>query len=174
MRRGELLGLRWSDVDWERSRVKIAQTVVVVDYKPVISEPKTKKGRRSIKLDPGTMAALRAHRKSQLEERMAWGEAYQDNDLVFAKENGGLPHPQTVSHAFEMAARSAGLPVIRLHDTRHSYATLALAAGVHPKIVSERLGHSTVAITLDRYSHSVPALEESAADTIAALIVDAP
>jgi integrase len=147
---------------------------VVVDYKPTLGEPKSPKSRRNLKLDAGTLAALKAHRKTQLEERLAWGEAYEDNDLVFAKEDGRLPHPQTVSHAFEMAARSAGLPVIRLHDTRHSYATLALAAGVHPKIVSERLGHSTVAITLDRYSHSVPALEESAADTIAALIVDAP
>ena len=120
------------------------------------------------------MAALKRHRKAQLEERLAWAEAYEDNDLIFCRENGSVIHPQSFSNSFRRAARAAGLPVIRFHDCCHSFATLALSAGTHPKIVSERLEHSSVSITLDRYSHSVPALEESAANAIAALIVDAP
>ena len=130
MRRGELLGLQWPDVDLGRARVAVRRSLVTVGHKVIVSEPKTAKGRRSVALDPATVAGLKAWHKRQ----------------------------------------AADLPVIRLHDLRHTHATLALAAGVHPKVVQERLGHANIAITLDTYSHAVPALEEQAARTVAALV----
>lgn len=170
MRRGEVLGLRWQDVNFDVGRLQVRQTLTSVDYKLVFSRPKTIRSIRSIALDPATVTTLRAHRKAQLEERMAWG-AYEDSGLVFSRENGTPIHPQSLSQAFERDAKAAGLPLIRFHDLRHSYATVALGAGVHPKVVSERFGHSSIAVTLDTYSHVIPALEEEAATRIAALIL---
>jgi integrase len=113
-----------------------------------VSEPKTGKGRRSVALDPVTVAALRLDRKVQREERLAWGEAWQDTGLVFTQEDGTLIHPHQFSRCFERHLLASGLPRIRLHDVRHSYATAALAAGIPAKVVSERLGHANVSITL--------------------------
>lgn len=171
MRRGELLGLRWEDVDLAAARVQVRQTLVDINYKPVFSEPKTKKSRRSISLDPATVAALREHRKRQIGERLEWGPAYEESGLVFTRENGSLIHPQSVSLAFEKLGRAADLPRIRFHDLRHTYATIALGAGEHPKVVSERLGHSSVVMTLDVYSHVIPALGEEAAVRVASVIL---
>lgn len=170
MRRGEVLGLRWSDVDLNAARLSVQQTPVSVAYKLEFSTPKTARGRRSLALDATTVEALRTHRKRQLEERMAWGPAYEESGLVFTTENGAPIHPDRFTQMFDKHAKHAGLPRIRLHDLRHSHATLALAAGVHPKVVSERLGHATVAFTLDVYSHAVPALQEDAAERVASLI----
>ena len=100
------------------------------------------------------MNVLRVHRKAQLAERLALGPAYQDEGLVFAREDGAPMHPDRVSKLFRMHADAVKLPRIRLHDMRHTHATLALRAGVHPKVVSERLGHSSIALTLDTYSHA--------------------
>ena len=171
MRRGELLGLRWKDLDLEAARLQVRQTYIVVDYAPRFSTPKTKASRRSIALDPATVTGLRDHKKRSLEERLAWGAGYEDSGLVFTLENGAPIHPQRLSDAFEAHGRRAKLPAIRLHDLRHTYATLALSAGVHPKVVSERLGHSSIAITLDTYSHVIPSLGEEAAAQVASLIV---
>jgi integrase len=171
MRRGELLGPRWTDVDFEASRLAIRQTLVDVGCTPTFSEPKTAKSRRSIAIDGGTLAVLRQHRARQAAERLAWGPSWEDIGLVFTREDGTLINPQTLSAAFKRHVKAAGLPTIRLHDLRHSYATAALSAGIHAKVVSDRLGHSSVGITLDVYSHVVPALQEEAAETIAALIV---
>lgn len=173
MRRGEALGLRWQDVDLDAGHTAITQTLVVVDGKPATSEPKTSKGRRQLALDPATVAALREHRKRQLEERMAWGPAWQDSGLVFTREDGSLIHPEAFADQFLRRASAAGLRRIRLHDLRHSYASAALAAGVHPKVVSERLGHATVSITLDTYSHAIAGLQEEAANRVAAMILGA-
>lgn len=170
MRRGEVLGLRWEDVDFERARLSIRQTIVSVAYKVEFSTPKTARGRRSLALDTTTVKALRSHRAQQATERLAWGEAYDDNDLVFPREDGRPTHPDRFTQMFERASASCSLPRIRLHDLRHTYATLSLQAGVHPKVVSERLGHATVAFTLDVYSHAVPAMEEKAAQDVADLI----
>ena len=170
MRRGELLGLRWRDADLEASRVSDRADA---RRQARALEPKTDKGRRNVALDPATVTALRDHRKSQLEERLAWGTAYEDeHDLVFCREDGSPTWPQSLSRSFERHAKQAGLPAIRFHDLRHTHATLALAAGVHPKVVSERLGHASVAITLDTYSHAIPAMQEDAAVRIAALVAD--
>jgi integrase len=170
LRRGEVLGLRWIDIDLDASRLSVQQTLVSVAYETRFSVPKTARSRRSVSLDATTVAALRAHRKRQLEERMSWGQAYRDSGLVVTREDGTLVHPDRFTQMFDKHVKHSGLPRIRLHDLRHTHATLALAAGVHPKVVSERLGHATVAFTLDVYSHAVPALQEEAADRVAALI----
>jgi integrase len=170
LRRGEALGLRWDDVDFERRRLAIQRAAVVVGYDVQVAEPKTARGRRSVSIDPTTAAVLGAFRKRQLEERLAWGPAWQDSGYVFTSEDGRLLHPQQVTVTFKRLAREAGLPLIRLHDLRHTAATLALTAGIHPKVVSERLGHASIGITLDTYSHVGEGLQEEAASKVAGLI----
>jgi integrase len=169
MRRGELLGLRWRDLDLEASRCAIVRTLIDGPRKPRFSEPKGGQP-RNVALDPNTVAALRAHRKRQAAEQLALAPAYTDHGLVVCREDGAPLRPRSFSRVFERQARAAGLPRIRLHDLRPTHATLALAANVHPKVVSERLGHAKVSITLDTYSHAIPALQEEAAATVAALI----
>ena len=133
-------------------------------------EPKTHRSRRTVDLDPATARVLKALRKSQLEERAAAGLGRPRADgLIFTDEQGEPLHPNVVSRTFGKLVREAKLPVIRLHDLRHTHATLSLQAGVHVKIVSERLGHSSVTITLDTYSHAIPGLQRDAAERVAAL-----
>lgn len=174
LRRGEALGLRWDDVDLDRRRLSIQRAVTVVDYEIVVSEPKTARGRRSVSIDPTTAAVLVAHRKRQLEDRLAWGPAWQDSGYVFTTEDGRVLHPQRVTQVFKRLASEVGLPPIRLHGLRHTAATLALTVGIHPKVVSERLGHATVGITLDTYSHVGEGLQEEAASRVAGLIFGDP
>ena len=144
---------------------------MVVNYEVVVSEPKTQKGRRSLALDPATVAALREHRTRQLEQRLAVGPRWQESGLVFTWPDGRPIHPERFSRWFEQHAHAASLPKIRLYDVRHSYATAALAAGVPAKVVSERLGHANIAITMDTYSHVLPGLDKQAAGTVARLIL---
>jgi len=140
MRRGELAGLRWVDVDLEAARVSPRRPRVVVNYTVEVSEPKTAKGRRSLALDAVTVAALHEQEERQAEERALVGPGWQDSGLVFTRPDGAPIHPDLLSDWFERLAREARLPKIRLHDVRHSYASAALAAGIPAKIVSERLG----------------------------------
>jgi integrase len=170
MRRGELLGLRWRDLELDASRASIVQTLIDGPTAPQISEPKTESGRRSVALDDETVAVIRAHRKAQAAEKLALGPAYADHGLVFCREDGVPLWPRTFSQMFKRHVENAGLPPIRLHDLRHTHATLALQAGIHPKVVSERLGHANISITLDTYSHAIPAMQEDAAAKVAALI----
>ena len=121
-------------------------------------------------IDPVTVAALRAHRRRQAEERLAWGPAYQAHGLVFPREDGTPMWPRTLSRDFARHVDAAELPKIPLKNLRHTHATLALQAGVHPKVVQQRLGHANIGVTLDTYSHAIPAMQEDAAATIAALI----
>jgi integrase len=171
MRRGELLGLRWEDIDLDTGVVRVAQARVRAGNQVVAGEPKTARGRRTIALDPTTVAALRQHRKRQTEERLAAGPDYADSGLAFTMPGGTPIHPNRFSLWFRRHVRAAGLPAIRLHDMRHSYATAGLAAGVPPKVMSERLGHATVAFTLDTYTSALPAMDKSAADVVAGLIL---
>jgi integrase len=171
MRRGEVLGLRWADVDLDGGRISIVQTHVLVDRLVVVSEPKTAKGRRSIALDPTTVSALRQYRRLQREERLRYGELWTDVGLVATHEDGTAINPRLFSAWFTQHARAADLPLIRLHDLRHSYATAALSAGIPAKVVSERLGHANIAITLDTYSHVLPNMQEQAAEQVAQLIL---
>lgn len=171
LRRGEGLGLRWSDVDLGEGRLAVRQTLLAVNNHIEFGEPKTHRSRRTVDLDPSTVAVLKARRKAQLEERAEAGLGRPRADaLIFTDERGDPLHPNLVSRTFRRLVREAGLPTIRLHDLRHSHATLALQAGVHVKIVSERLGHSSVTITLDTYSHAIPGLQRDAAEKVAALI----
>jgi integrase len=171
MRRGEVLGLSSDAVDLENGRLAVRQTLTVADYKPRLAQPKTERSRRDVALDSDTVAALRDHRKRQLEERLAAGELWQNElGLVFTDAIGRPIHPQSFSESFERHVAAAGLRGIPLHGLRHTHATLALQAGVHPKVVSDRLGHYSAAFTLDTYSESIPALQESAASTVAALV----
>jgi integrase len=113
---------------------------------------------------------LRAHRRQQLQERLLVGGDFHDQDLVFSSPDGGPIHPEHLAKWFRTRARQAGVPAIRFHDLRHTWATLALQAGVHPKVVSEQLGHGTVSITLNVYSHVLPGMSESAVEHVAALV----
>lgn len=170
MRRGEILGTRWCDLDLDGGTVAVRQTVLNIAYKIRGSEPKTARGRRTISLDPMTIAVLQAHRSQQLEERLASGKPYEDRDLVFARQDGTPVHPDLFTKTFDRTVKRLGLRRVRLHDLRHTYATLALRAGVDAKTVSARLGHATVAFTLDVYTKAVPQLDREAADKIAELI----
>jgi integrase len=172
LRRGEIAGLRWSDVDLDAAVMAIQYTRVSVNSRLVVVEPKTATGRRSVALDDMTVQALRSSRRARLEERLKLGSAWQDSGFVFVREDGAPYHPERIIVMFKRQTRAAGLPVIRLHDLRHTSATLALAAGVHPKVVQERLGHSSINITLDTYSHVVKGLQHEAAEKVAALLVD--
>jgi integrase len=173
MRRGECLGLRWSDLDLTAGRLSIVQTVIAVNHQVRIGSPKTARGRRTVELDPGTLAELRQHRQRQIAERLIMGAGFTDHGLVFCRPDGGPLHPERFSRTFEIEAARAGLPRIRLHDLRHTWATLALAAGEHPKIVQERLGHANVSITLDIYSHLTEGLHADAASRVAGIIFGA-
>jgi integrase len=160
LRRGEALGVRWGDIDLERGELAVRQTIVAVNHEVRVSTPKTKRGRRVVALDAVTVAALERHRP----------ELWSARDLAFVDGGGQVVHPSWVSKRFKALAAGAGLPPIRLHDLRHTHATLALQAGIHPKIVSERLGHSTVSLTLDVYSHALPHLQREAAAAVGRLL----
>ncbi|HPJ20585.1 MAG TPA: site-specific integrase, partial [Actinomycetota bacterium] len=127
-------------------------------------------GRRPIALDADLVDRLRAHREAQNHERELVGVGYRDQGLVFANPDGSPVYPEGVSRAFKEQAVAHGLPTIRLHDARHTWATLALQSGVHPKVVQERLGHSSITITLQTYSHVIPSMHEDAAETVASMI----
>jgi integrase len=170
MRGGEALGLRWSDVDVEAARLSVRRALIPINREVVVSEPKTAKGRRVIALDPVTVEVLKTQAARQLDERHEWDDAWVETGLVFTAENGKALDPESVSRYWRQAVKKAMLPTIRLHDLRHTHATLALQAGIHPKVVSERLGHATVSITLDTYSHAIPATQEEAAALIAGLV----
>lgn len=170
MRRGEVLGLRWSDVDLDAAQIVVRQGLVSVGYELFIEQPKTENSVRSFSIDPGTVDALRAHRRRQAEERLAFGPGYADTDLVFTEADGSMVRPDRLSQAWESLLRKSKLRRIRFHDLRHTHATLALAAGVPPKIVSARLGHKSVAFTLDVYTHAIPAMDADAANLIAGLV----
>jgi integrase len=160
MRRGEALGLRWSDLDLGRAQLSVRQTLVPVGSLIVFSQPKTARGRRVVALDSVTVTTLRKLRAT----------SSSGDDLVFLEQDGRPLDPSRVSRRFRKLVARSGQPKIRLHDLRHTHATLALQAGIHPKIVSERLGHATVSLTLDVYSHAVGHMQADAADQMARLV----
>lgn len=171
MRRGEVLGLRWSDIDLAAARLSVQRARLSVAYEVVVSEPKTARSRRSIALDVETVAQLRAYRTRQLEERIAAGELWQaGHDTVFTDELGRPIHPDRFTKMFIRLVESSGIERLTPHGLRHTHATLALQADRNPKVVSERLGHSNVSVTLDTYSHVTPAMEQDVADTVARIV----
>ena len=163
-RSGELLALRWADVDLDRGTLRIVRTARFARGQGIVfSQPKTQRSRRPVALSPATVAALREHRREQLEQRMQVGPGYEESGLVFADSLGRPVYDSTVRRVFYGVVKAADVGPLRVHDLRHSAATLMLQAGVHPKVVSERLGHATVSITLDTYSHVLPDMQREAA-----------
>jgi integrase len=169
LRRSEAAGLRWEDVDLDAGRLSVRRGRVAVGYTVEEGTPKANRA-RTIGLGLETVSALRTHRKRQLEERMAWGEAWVDSGLVFTREDGSALHPQTLRWHLRRLARAAGVPIIRFHDLRHCAATYALANGVPVKVVSEMLGHASTGITEDVYAHVLPHMQDSAAAVMDAVL----
>ena len=169
LRRCEVLGLRWSDIDLESAELQVVQTIVMVGWEPEVSEPKTRNSRRRVALDCHTVEVLRSHQEREAQARAG---SLEPTAFAFPGPAGGPAHPGHFSSHFQSLVARSGLRRIRFHDLRHSHATHALQAGIHPKIVSERLGHASVALTLDLYSHSMPTLQREAAEVVASLIGD--
>jgi integrase len=170
MRRGEALGLSWRDVDLDGHRLSIRQQLTRSGDKVRLVAPKTDAGRRSIALDEATVEALRALSTAQSAEKVLLDSAYQDRDLVFCRPDGVAYDPDVITHQFDRAVANAGVPRVRLHDLRHTYATLALKAHVSVNVVSRRLGHSRVSVTQDIYQHVIAGMDEDAAQQIADLV----
>lgn len=163
LRRGELLGLKWADIDFTQSALQVRRTLdYVAHHGYVESEPKTKSGRRRIALPKFVVEALKQHRIQQLEQRLKVGEAWQESDYVFTGLEGGPFNPRYLLLLFDQLLEKAGLPHMRFHDLRHSAATLLLSMGVNPKIVQEILGHSNISMTMDVYSHVLPSMQKEA------------
>jgi integrase len=164
LRRGELLGLRWRDVDLEYGVLRVGRALVREGGRYRLGATKTKRGHRSIRLTSQAVSALGAHRKRQLEERIRLAGLYEDQDLIFATQKGTPLNPENlVKRSFKPLLKWTGLPEIRFHDLRHTCATLLLGRGVHPKLVQELLGHATIAMTLDTYSHFLPSMGDQTA-----------
>jgi integrase len=162
LRRGEIAALRWRHVDLGAGRLAVVesaeQTSTAVRYKP----PKSGRG-RMVALSATIIAELRAHRLRQAEELLQVGVRQSDDTFIYSREDGEPMQPRSLSRAWEQALLRTTLPRIRFHDLRHAHATHLLSNGVHPKVASERLGHSRVGITLDLYSHVLPGMQEDAA-----------
>jgi integrase len=166
MRRGEILGLRWSTVDLDQALVRVVSTFQRHRRGRGFAEPKTQRGRRTVVLPPVAVDILREHRTEQARMRLRAGESWTENDLVVTTTLGGPMEPGEITRGFKQLARRIGVGDVRFHDLRHAYATMLLAGGVHPKIASEALGHSTIGITLDTYSHVLPTMQAEAAAAI--------
>jgi integrase len=179
LRQGELLALRWSDVDLDGGSLAVTGSLVRV-YTPrrlarepgvprshlESTEPKTRRSRRRVELTAVALDALRRRRSAYVAERVAAANVWQDRDLVFCSAIGGYLHASRLTEQFKSLLRRSALPPIRFHDLRHTAATLMLSRGVHPKVASEMLGHATVAVTLDLYSHVTETMQRSAAEAL--------
>jgi integrase len=168
MRPGEYLALQWKDLNFETGALSVCRTLA---RNGQFEDPKTARSRRSVTLLPTVTQALRSHRAQQAAWRLSQGPTYKNMDLVFASETGGpLNEHNLVRRHFKPILKAAGLPNARLYDLRHTCATLLLAAGENVKVISERLGHASVALTLDTYSHVLPGMQQAAADKLQALL----
>ncbi len=165
LRRGEALALKWKNVDLLGAEIQVVETLYRLhDRTWVVKEPKTKNSRRQVALPASLAVLLRKYHEDKEEFYRTCGRVLNDEDYVFSRPDGSPVDPDVVTQYFTKTLKRAGLPHIRLHDLRHTHATLMLKAGIHPKIVSERLGHASIAITLDTYSHVLPGLQEAAAE----------
>lgn len=170
MRRGEVLGLRWRDVDLDAGQISVRQALVSVAYEMSISDVKTGTSRRTIDIDDDVVRVLRGWRKVRTEERDGVEPGL--DDLVFVKTDDTSTHPDVFSQLFDRTVAKIGVPAISLHDLRHTHATLLLKAGVNVKVVSERLGHANVAFTMNVYQHVLPGMQAAAADAFSLLLRD--
>jgi len=169
MRRSELLGLKWADV--EIQQIDVCRALhQLKDGSYIFTQPKSEKSRRTIALSPSSVLVLAEHKERQQAIRTMLGETLGKDDLVFSTPQGSPLRPNTITRAWTTLAAKAGVKHIRLHDARHTHASLMLKQGIHPKIVQERLGHSTISMTLDIYSHVAPGLQEAAARSFDTLV----
>jgi integrase len=169
MRRGEILGLRWKDVDLEKGMLYIRQTLSK-DGKQFLKGAKTEASIRSIKLSNDTIVLLRKQKTVVGKEKLSCGADYVDNDLIICTAKGTPINPENLKRTFQRLIKEADVPSIRFHDLRHTHATMLLASGINPKVISERLGHSNIKTTLDIYSHVLPSMQEEAANQIETLL----
>lgn len=170
MRKGEVLGLRWQDLDSENNVLYVRQTLQPIKGQGLtFKEPKTGKG-RSVTVSSSLVKELKKIYKKQLEYKLLLGEDYNELDLIFSQKNGNPIQPAELSRNFHKIIQKVNIPDIRFHDLRHTHATLMLQQGIHPKVVSERLGHSTIGITMDTYTHVLPTLQKEAAQQFEQLI----
>ena len=175
MRRSELLALRWCDVDLLLCQLSVTRTIHQLHNGDIIfQQTKTDKSRRMVSLSPSTAIVLREHRELQEKMRQSLGLTLTDEDLVFCQIDGKPLLPDSITHAWMKLARRTGMKGIRLHDARHTHASLMLKQGIHPKIVQERLGHSSIQITLDTYSHVAPGLQQAAANRFDDIVLPNP
>ncbi|WP_339063632.1 tyrosine-type recombinase/integrase [Tepidibacillus marianensis] len=164
MRRGEILALRWKDININNKMISVRQTLQAVKGKGLIfKEPKSGK-ERTVSIPDSLIEQLKKQKIKQRENKLLLGQIYSDQDLVFAQKNGSPFQPSEVTRGFNKIIKESGITKVRFHDLRHTHATLLLEEGIHPKIVSERLGHSSINITLDTYSHVLPNIQEEAAN----------
>ncbi len=165
LRRGELLALRWRNLDLDIGTLTVVETAYKLDngeYR--IKEPKTPQSRRTVTLPSSLVELFKAYRVDQELLRIQLGVTLDVDDFAFIRPDGSPINPNAVTLAFKRILKRTGLKGIRMHDLRHTHATLMLKAGVHPKVVSERLGHANIGITLDIYSHVLPGMQEAAAE----------
>ena len=164
MRRGELLGLRWCDVDLPLATISVTQSLQrLYGGEFSVREPKSAHSRRLIPMPPSLAILLRSQKEHEEQQKELFGITVAPTDLVFAHLDGSPLDPSTVSHTFAQIVTESGLKNVRFHDLRHAHASLMLRTGANPKVISERLGHSSIAITMDIYSHVMPGLQEEAA-----------
>lgn len=165
LRQGEALGLKWEDVDFEAGQLRVRHSLRRVSKQGLqLTETKTPRSRRMVALPASIVAALRSHKARQSEERLLAGESWRETGFVFTSEIGTPVDGSSVTRRFQRLLAQAGLPRLRFHDLRHGCASLLLAQGVHPRVVMETLGHSQIALTMNTYSHVIPALQREAAD----------
>jgi integrase len=170
LRRGEILGLRWSDIDLEAKTLTVVRAVARVGGKLQFVEPKSRQSRRTIPLHDGIVGLLRKHRRRQLETRLAAGSRWHDTGLIFTSGIGTPLEPRALNEDFDRVIAKAGLRYVRLHDLRHACASFLLAQGVHPRVVMELLGHSQISLTMETYSHVIPEAMREAVARVGALL----
>ena len=170
LRQGEALGLHWADVDLDTGTLRVRWSLQRIAKTLQLVAPKTEHSKRTITIPPPAVAALRAHRVRQMEERLRAGAAWQDTGLVFTTPIGTPLDKANLGKRFKAVLKQVGLPSMRFHDLRHCCASLLLAQNVHPKVVQEILGHSQISMTLDLYSHVLPAAKSDAADLMGRLL----
>lgn len=163
MRKGEILGLRWKDCDLNNGKISIRQTQSRTSQGIIFQEPKTKGSKRQISIPDNVVQQLKKHKVDQNKNKLIFGSSFIDHDLVACIENGNPIDPRNLTRHFTRMIKASMLQKIRFHDLRHTHATILLQLGEHPKIVSERLGHSKISITLDIYSHVIPDMQKDTA-----------
>jgi integrase len=165
LRRGELLGLRWADVDYKHGRIEVNHSVSRIDGKNVLKRPKNNRV-RTVNMPAGVSEILKAHRKTQLEHQLFLGDEYHKSDFIITREDGAIPAPTYLSKCFTDNVTRAGLKLVRLHDLRHTAASLMIYEGADLKTVSSVLGHSSINITADIYAHVIDEAKKKAADSL--------